>query len=77
MFRTRLAIAVPGVATVLSLLGATVATAMMMAIPAYCMGVILPSTRSTRVQRVVFYAFAVVSFSSVPIKLLRSLKLIH
>lgn len=66
------AIVVPGVADVLSLLGATVATAMMLVIPAYCMGVIMPPGWKNTSQRVVLYFFAAVSAASVPLKLLRS-----
>lgn len=72
-----LALVVPGVADVLSLLGATVATAMMLGIPAYAMHVILPGTRANRVKQAVLWFFAAVSVSSVPIKLLRYTQMLH
>lgn len=65
-----IAVVVPSVGTVLSLLGATVATAMMMLIPAYCMGVVLPATASRKIQQAVLYFFAAVSFLSVPVTLM-------
>ncbi|CAE7882842.1 Dnah5, partial [Symbiodinium necroappetens] len=42
------AVNVPNVGTVLSLLGATVATAMMLVIPAYCMGIVLENSLKRR-----------------------------
>lgn len=69
-----LAIKVPGVADVLSLLGATVATAMIMGIPAYCMGKVLPKTAKNRVSIATLYVFALIAVSSVPIKILKSAK---
>jgi amino acid permease len=66
-----LAINVPGVADVLSLLGATVATAMMMVLPAYCMGVIMPRTAKNRAQQAILIFFSLVSVASVPVKVLR------
>lgn len=71
-----LAILVPGVADVIGLLGATVATAMMMAIPAYCMGVVMPKTAVTRLQQAVLYLFSLVSLASVPVKILTWTKVI-
>jgi len=65
-----LAILVPGVADVLSLLGATVATAMIMAIPAYCMGQIQRMTLKKRMLQATFYSFSLLSLASVPIKIL-------
>jgi len=65
-----LAIKVPGVVNVLSLLGATVVTAMMMAIPAYCMGRIQTMTPKNRMLQITFYFFSLVSLASVPIKIL-------
>mmetsp|Transcript_50947 Transcript_50947/g.154270 ORF Transcript_50947/g.154270 Transcript_50947/m.154270 type:complete len:484 (-) Transcript_50947:119-1570(-) len=68
-----LAINVPGVADILGLLGATVATAMMMAIPAYCMSVTMPMTPKHRLQQVMLYVFSLVSVASVPVKVLTML----
>lgn len=70
------AILVPGVADVIGILGATVATAMMMAIPAFCMGVIMPVTVKNRLQQAVLYFFSLVSLASVPIKVLGWAKVI-
>lgn len=66
-----LAILVPGVADVLSLLGATVATATMLTIPAYAMGVILPRTPENRLKQAILILFSLVSVAAVPIKLCR------
>jgi len=71
-----LAIIVPGVADVLSLLGATVATAMIMAIPAYCLGQIREMTPKRRLLQATFYFFSLVSLASVPIKILKWCKVI-
>jgi amino acid permease len=71
------AIAVPGVADVISILGATVATAMMMVIPAYAIGKVLSPSLGNRIQQVVLLTFACVSFASVPVKLLNSLGVVH
>lgn len=71
------AIVVPGVADVLGLLGATVATAMMMLIPAHAIGKVLPHTVGYRFQQVVLCLFACVGLASVPIKFLASAKVIH
>jgi len=65
------AVQVPGVADVLGLLGATVATAMMLIIPAYCMEKVMPKTRMLRVQQAVMLLFAAVAFASVPLKFLK------
>ncbi|CAE8609015.1 unnamed protein product [Polarella glacialis] len=64
------AVLVPNVGTILSLLGATVATAMMLVIPAYCMGVVQPPTWRRRAQQAVLYIFALVSVTAVPITIL-------
>jgi len=66
-----IAIETPGVADIMGLLGATVATAMMLAIPAYCLPKILPMSPMYRAAQVVLYCFAVVSLMSVPIKIIR------
>jgi len=71
-----LAVLVPGVADVLSLLGATVATAMIMAIPAYCMGQIHVMTVKKRLLQATFYFFSLVSLASVPIKILSWCKVV-
>lgn len=71
-----IAIVVPNVADVISLLGATVATAMMMVIPAYAIGKVLPFSISNRCQQAVLLFFAVVSVTSVPIKILQMANLI-
>merc|ERR1712008_244344 len=71
-----LAIVVPGVADVLSLLGATVATAMIMAIPAYCMGKIQILPPKKRMLQATFYFFSLVSLASVPVKILKWCKVI-
>lgn len=71
-----LAIVVPGVADVLSLLGATIATAMIMAIPAYCMGKIQILTPKKRMLQATFYFFSLVSLASVPVKILTWCKVI-
>mmetsp|Transcript_69078 Transcript_69078/g.179456 ORF Transcript_69078/g.179456 Transcript_69078/m.179456 type:complete len:506 (-) Transcript_69078:139-1656(-) len=71
-----LAIRVPGIADIMSILGATVATAMMLAIPAYCMGKVMPITRRNRALQAALWLFALVSFASVPVKVLRMLHLI-
>lgn len=72
-----LAVKVPGVADVLNILGATVATAMMLVIPAYCMGKVLPPSRSRNIQMTVFYIAALINLSSLPLKLLRSKSAVH
>jgi len=72
-----LAILVPGVADILGLLGATVATAMIMTIPAYCMGVVMPMTTTNLLQQVLLYMFSLVSLASVPIKILTWAKVIQ
>jgi len=66
-----LAIKVPQVGDVLSILGATVATAMMMAIPAYAMAKLTPRSAKSQATQAVLWAFALVSVASVPIKVLR------
>jgi len=71
-----LAILVPGVVIVLSLLGATVVTAMMMVIPAYCMGCIQRMTPKKRMLQMTFYFFSLVSLASVPIKILTWCKVV-
>jgi len=71
-----LGIRVPGIADIMSILGATVATAMMLAIPAYCMGKVLPRTWGNRALQMALWAFSIVSFASVPVKVLRMVKLI-
>lgn len=68
-----LAVAVPGVADVLSLLGATVGTAMMLLIPAYCMRTCMPRNAANTARLTVFLFFAVLSVASVPVKVLRML----
>uniref|UniRef100_A0A7S1AB03 Amino acid transporter transmembrane domain-containing protein n=1 Tax=Noctiluca scintillans TaxID=2966 RepID=A0A7S1AB03_NOCSC len=69
---TLTAIAVPGVADVIQILGATVATAMMLVVPAFCMRKVMPRTLGNTLQIVVFLSFACCSIASVPIKFLRS-----
>jgi amino acid permease len=71
-----IAIVVPGVADVIGLLGATVATAMMLVIPAYAIGKVLPATFGNRVQQAVLLFFALVSVASVPVKVLQMAKVI-
>lgn len=66
-----IAIVCPGVADVIALLGATVATMLVMVIPAYCMSALRIRTLKVRLQQYVLIGFAVVAFSSVPIKILR------
>lgn len=66
-----IAVLVPGVADVLSILGATVATATMLAIPAYAMSIVMPRTFKTRLQQGIMIVFSLVSVASVPIKFLR------
>lgn len=65
------AIAVPGIAIVSGLLGATIATAIVLVIPAYAIRKKMPRTMSSRLQYVVLWAFAIVSFLSVPIQILQ------
>lgn len=67
------AVAVPGVADVLGLLGATVATAMMLLIPAYCMRTCMPLTAGNSVRLAAFMFFSLLSAASVPIKVFRML----
>eukprot|EP00441_Pelagodinium_beii_P037819 CAMPEP_0197635250 /NCGR_PEP_ID=MMETSP1338-20131121/11117_1 /TAXON_ID=43686 ORGANISM="Pelagodinium beii, Strain RCC1491" /NCGR_SAMPLE_ID=MMETSP1338 /ASSEMBLY_ACC=CAM_ASM_000754 /LENGTH=422 /DNA_ID=CAMNT_0043207265 /DNA_START=70 /DNA_END=1338 /DNA_ORIENTATION=+ len=67
-----LAVLVPQVGIILSLLGATVATAMMLIIPAYCMGIVLPWSRRRVAKQIVLYFFALVSVASVPMTILES-----
>jgi len=76
MVQVLIAIAVPGVADVLSLLGATVASAMIMLIPAYAIGKVLPRTLGNRCQQAVLILFACVSFASVPVKVLQMAKVV-
>eukprot|EP00928_Gymnodinium_smaydae_P004018 TRINITY_DN11410_c0_g5_i1.p1 TRINITY_DN11410_c0_g5~~TRINITY_DN11410_c0_g5_i1.p1 ORF type:complete len:488 (+),score=96.61 TRINITY_DN11410_c0_g5_i1:76-1539(+) len=64
------AVLVPQVGTILSLLGATVATAMMLVIPAFAIGVILPRSWKRNSQRFLLYGFALVSVASVPMTVL-------
>lgn len=71
------AIAVPNVANVISLLGATVATAMMMVIPAYAIGKELPYSIGNRCQQVVLLFFACMSFASVPLQILEMAQVVH
>jgi len=71
-----IAIAVPSVSDVLSLLGATVATAMIMIIPAFCAAKVLPRTFTNRCRQAVLIFFSIVSFSSVPVKLLQMAEVI-
>jgi len=71
-----IAINVPGVADVISLLGACIATPIMMAIPAYLMGSVLPPSRKLRAQQFLLYFLSVVSFLSVPIKILRTVQVL-
>lgn len=68
-----LAVVVPQVGTVLSLLGATVATAMMLIIPAYCMGVILEKTWKRQLTQVLLYICALMSMASIPFTILEAL----
>ncbi|CAJ1358959.1 unnamed protein product [Effrenium voratum] len=65
-----LAVVVPNVGTVLSLLGATVATAMMLIIPAYCMGVVMEKTVKRQLQQALLYFCSLLSVASVPITFL-------
>ncbi|CAK9097040.1 unnamed protein product [Durusdinium trenchii] len=67
-----LAVVVPQVGTVLSLLGATVATAMMLIIPAYCMGVVLEKTIRRQIKQALLCICALVSFASVPFTVLEA-----
>jgi amino acid permease len=77
LFQVCVAICVPGVAIVLSILGGTVATAMMLAIPAYALGVVEEPSLKNRVQRLVLYAFALLAISSVPLTILSAAGLMH
>lgn len=70
------AVNVPNVGTVLSLLGATVATAMMLVIPAYCMGIVLENSLKRRSKQAVLYICALVSVASIPFTLLEALGVI-
>lgn len=65
-----LAVVVKGIAPVLSLLGASVATLMMLVIPAYCMGVCLPATPWSQAQQIFLYALAPMSALSIPFQIL-------
>lgn len=71
-----IAIVVPNVSDVLGLLGATVATAMIMIIPAFCAAKVLPNTLMNRCRQAVLIFFSLVSFSSVPVKILQMAKVI-
>lgn len=64
---TFVAIEVPGIASVISLLGATCATAMMYFIPAYCLHVAMPSCPANTVKKAALILFGLVSFASVPV----------
>eukprot|EP00930_Biecheleria_cincta_P085568 TRINITY_DN74946_c0_g1_i1.p1 TRINITY_DN74946_c0_g1~~TRINITY_DN74946_c0_g1_i1.p1 ORF type:complete len:508 (-),score=56.59 TRINITY_DN74946_c0_g1_i1:274-1797(-) len=71
-----IAIKCPQVADIVSLLGATIATAMMLTIPAYAMGKIMQEDGArlscvARTQQILLYFFSLVSVSAVPIKLCR------
>mmetsp|Transcript_46564 Transcript_46564/g.92591 ORF Transcript_46564/g.92591 Transcript_46564/m.92591 type:complete len:489 (-) Transcript_46564:77-1543(-) len=70
------AIKVPGVADVIGLLGATIASAMILAIPAYCMGQIQRMSPKKRLLQATFYGFSLLALASVPIKLLGWCKVI-
>mmetsp|Transcript_127382 Transcript_127382/g.220830 ORF Transcript_127382/g.220830 Transcript_127382/m.220830 type:complete len:524 (-) Transcript_127382:125-1696(-) len=71
-----LAIQIPGVADVLGLLGASVATLMMLMIPAYCMGKVLPRTAKSVAKQILLCFFSLVSFASIPVKILRATKVL-
>lgn len=66
----------PNVGTVLSLLGATVATAMMLVIPAYCMGVVLEKTWRRQATQALLYLCALLSAASVPFTVLEAVGVI-
>lgn len=71
-----IAVQVPGIADVIGLLGATVATAMMLVIPAYAMHKVMSHSWKNRIQQVVMLIFALLSVISVPIKVLTMAKVI-
>mmetsp|Transcript_7461 Transcript_7461/g.19957 ORF Transcript_7461/g.19957 Transcript_7461/m.19957 type:complete len:482 (+) Transcript_7461:73-1518(+) len=66
-----IAVKVPGVADVLGLLGATVATCMMLVIPAICMDKVMEKTSKMRAQQAILLFFSAVAFASVPMKIYR------
>lgn len=71
-----IAVVCPQISDIISLLGATIATAMMLTIPAYAMGKIMQENGERlscfcRVQQILLYLFSIVSVSAVPIKLCR------
>merc|ERR1712224_567942 len=72
-----LAIVVPQIADIISILGGTVATAMMLLIPAYAMNEVMEPTCKTRTVQVLLYSFAVVSGASVPIKLFQMARVLN
>ena len=71
-----LAMVVPQVGTVLSLLGATVATAMMLIIPAYCMSFVLEKTLKRQLTQALLCACAMMSFAAVPFTVLEAVGVI-
>jgi len=71
-----LAVKVPQVGTVLSLLGATVATAMMLIIPAYCMGAVLEKTWKRQLKQALLYVCSLISIASIPFTVLEALHVI-
>lgn len=77
VMQVSVAIVVPSVADVIGLLGATVATAMMMVIPAYAIGKALPYSIGNRCQQAMLLLFACFSVASVPIKVLQMVGVLH
>jgi len=64
-----MALTAPGVAVVISLLGGSISTVMMLFIPAYGIGVLLEPSFSNKCKRIVLCVFGVLGFCSVPLKI--------
>merc|ERR1712100_604980 len=65
------AIVVPGVGDIIAIVGGTIATSIMLVIPAYCMGEVLEMTPARRAARLAMYAFSIVGYATVPAKVVQ------
>jgi len=65
------AVFVPGVATILGLLGGSLSTFMMLWIPAFLIGKLCDHTTGNLLKQVILYALGVCSFVSVPLKIVK------
>jgi amino acid permease len=67
-----IAIAVPGIGDIISIIGGTICPAIMLTIPAYAMGVVMhPMTRRRRIIQLTMYAFSVLGYATAPLKILQ------